>query len=33
MKTYVNGVLSRIMFLTDSGVGVNKFYEDFAQYK
>ena len=30
MKTYVNGVLSRIMFLTDSGVGVNKFYEDFA---
>ena len=30
MKTYVNGVLSRIMFLTDSGSGVNKFYEDFS---
>lgn len=30
LKTYINGVLSRIMFLTDSGVGVNKFYEDFS---
>lgn len=30
MKTYINGVLSRIMFLTDSGSGVDKFYEDFA---
>lgn len=30
MKTYINGVLSRIMFLTDSGAGVNKFYEDFS---
>ena len=30
LKTYINGVLSRIMFLTDSGTGVNKFYEDFS---
>lgn len=30
MKVYVDGVLSRIMFLSDSGVGVNKFYEDFS---
>ncbi len=30
MKTYIDGVLCRIMFLTDSGVGVNKFYEDFS---
>lgn len=30
MKTYIDGVLCRIMFLTDSGSGVNKFYEDFS---
>ena len=30
MKTYINGVLSRIMFLSDSGSGVNKVYEDFS---
>ena len=30
MKTYINGVLSRIMFLSDSGAGVNKVYEDFS---
>lgn len=30
MKTYINGVLSRIMFLSDSGTGVNKVYEDFS---
>ena len=30
MKTYINGVLSRIMYLTDSGEGINKFYEDFS---
>lgn len=30
MKTYIDGVLCRIMFLTDSGTGVNKFYEDFS---
>ena len=30
MKTYINGVLSRIMYLTDSGSGVNKYYEDFS---
>lgn len=30
MKTYINGVLSRIMFLSDSGNGVNKVYEDFS---
>lgn len=30
MKTYINGILSRIMYLTDSGEGVNKFYEDFS---
>lgn len=30
MKTYVNGTLSRIMYLTDSGSGVNRFYEDFS---
>lgn len=30
MKTYIDGVLCRIMFLTDSGVGVDKFYEDFS---
>lgn len=29
-KTYIDGVLCRIMFLTDSGQGVNKFYEDFS---
>lgn len=29
-KTYINGVLSRIMYLTDSGTGVGKFYEDFS---
>ena len=29
-KIYINGVLSRIMFLTDDGAGTNKFYEDFA---
>ena len=29
-KVYLNGTLCRIMFLTDSGTGVNKFYEDFA---
>ena len=29
-KTYINGVLSRIMFLTDSGSGNNATYEDFA---
>jgi hypothetical protein len=30
MKTYINGVLSRIMFLSDSGAGVSKVYEDFS---
>lgn len=30
MKTYINGILSRIMYLTDSGSGVNKVYEDFS---
>lgn len=30
LKTYIDGVLCRIMFLTDSGVGTNKFYEDFS---
>ena len=30
MKTYINGTLSRIMFLSDSGSGVHKFYEDFS---
>jgi hypothetical protein len=30
MKTYINGILSRIMYLTDSGSGSNKFYEDFS---
>lgn len=29
-KTYINGVLSRIMFLSDSGSGNNATYEDFA---
>ena len=29
-KIYINGILSRIMFLTDDGVGTNKFYEDFS---
>ena len=29
-KTYINGVLSRIMFLTDSGSGNSATYEDFA---
>ena len=29
-KVYVDGVLCRIMFLSDSGSGVNKFYEDFS---
>ena len=29
-KIYIDGVLSRIMFLTDSGTGTNKFYEDFS---
>ena len=29
-KIYIDGILSRIMFLTDDGVGTNKFYEDFA---
>lgn len=30
LKTYIDGVLCRIMFLTDSGTGTNKFYEDFS---
>ena len=30
MKTYINGILSRIMYLTDSGSGASKFYEDFS---
>ena len=30
MRTYIDGVLCRIMFLTESGTGVNKFYEDFS---
>lgn len=29
-KTYINGVLSRIMFLSDSGSGNSATYEDFA---
>ena len=29
-KIYINGVLSRIMFLTDDGAGTSKFYEDFS---
>lgn len=29
-KTYINGILSRIMFLSDSGSGNNATYEDFA---
>ena len=30
LKTYINGCLCRIMFLTDSGTGTNKKYEDFS---
>ena len=30
LKVYVNAVLSRIMYLTDSGSGVDKKYEDFS---
>lgn len=29
-KIYLDGILSRIMFLTDDGSGTNKFYEDFS---
>ena len=29
-KTYINGILSRIMFLSDSGSGNNATYEDFS---
>lgn len=29
-KIYINGILSRIMFLTDDGAGASKFYEDFS---
>ena len=29
-KIYINGILSRIMFLTDDGAGTSKFYEDFS---
>ena len=30
LKTYIDGILCRIMYLTDSGSGTNKFYEDFS---
>ena len=30
LKTYIDGCLCRIMFLSDSGTGVNKQYEDFS---
>ena len=30
LKTYIDGCLCRIMFLTDSGTGTNKKYEDFS---
>lgn len=29
-KTYINGILSRIMFLSDSGSGNNAIFEDFS---